>query len=96
MPSFRIKSHMSSGNADFSTATKRKNFKITGINILHLRGCGEDINYHSLAEMFRRLDPRYNRCNPSAAGTTKSLEDPLLNLVSGALFSWPGDVALNS
>lgn len=84
---------MSSGNADFSTATKGKNFKITG---LHLRGCGEDINYHGLAEMFCRLDPRYNRRNPSAAGTTKSLEDPLLNLVSGALFSWPGDVALNS
>lgn len=93
MPTFRIKSYKSSGNTDFSPLTKGKNFKITG---LYFRGCGKDTNYHCLAEMFYRLDPRCNRYNPSVTGTTKSLEDLLLNPVSGALFSWPGDVALNS
>lgn len=81
---------MSSGNADFSALTKGKNLQKTG---LYFRACGKDIICHCLAEMFYRLDPRYN---PSVRGTTKSLEDLLLNLVSGALFIWPGDVTLNS
>lgn len=55
VPAFRIKSHMSAGNTDFSTLAKGKNLKITG---LYFMGCGRDTNYHCLAEMFYRLDPR--------------------------------------
>lgn len=82
---------MAAHNTGFSTLKKRKNVKMTG---LYFREWGKGTRYHCLVEMFCKLDPR---SHPSTTGNTKSLdEDVPLNPASGALFSWPGDVALVS
>jgi len=55
---------MAAHNIGFSTLTKGKNLKMTG---LYFRGWGKDTRYHCLVETFCKLDPR---SRPSITGNT--------------------------